>query len=65
MHTLPQGYGGEHRLQASEELALCEEECTPKGQHPRDEAGFALCCLLMQEIVLYCSYNFNYSRLHV
>ncbi|KAF3859970.1 hypothetical protein F7725_000225, partial [Dissostichus mawsoni] len=30
-----------------EEVAVCKEECTPKGQYPCDETVFKLCVLLM------------------
>ncbi|KAF3847207.1 hypothetical protein F7725_020235 [Dissostichus mawsoni] len=50
MFSMPQLYGAaEDRLQCilPEEVAVCKEECTPKGQYPCDETVFELCVLLM------------------
>lgn len=52
MFSMPQLYGaGEDKLQPvlPEEVAVCKEECTPKGQYPCDETVFELCILLMDE----------------
>ncbi|KAI9514968.1 hypothetical protein NQZ68_028920 [Dissostichus eleginoides] len=49
-------YGAaEDRLQCilPEEVAVCKEECTPKGQYPCDETVFELCVLLMGFFVRY------------
>lgn len=51
MFSMPQLYGGEDKLQPvlEEEIVVCKEECTPKGQYPCDETVFELCTLLMDE----------------
>lgn len=51
MYSFPELHSAEDRLKptAMEEVTLCMEECTPKGQFPCDETVFELCCLLMEE----------------
>lgn len=52
MFSMPQLCGAaEDKLQSvlPEEVAVCKEECTPKGQYPCDETGFELCILLIGE----------------
>ncbi|CAJ1081207.1 uncharacterized protein LOC115783333, partial [Xyrichtys novacula] len=51
LYTAPQIYGREDRLKLfdQEEVDLCKEECTPKGQLPCDETVYDLSVLLMQE----------------
>ncbi|KAI4795193.1 hypothetical protein KUCAC02_023994 [Chaenocephalus aceratus] len=51
MYSFPELHSAEDRLKpiAMEEVNLCLEECTPKGQFPCDETVFELCCLLMAE----------------
>lgn len=70
MYSMPQLYAAEDKLQdvLPEEVAVCKEECTPKGQYPCDETVFELCFLLMAENVLSpptdaCSATELYSRL--
>lgn len=50
MYTLPEMYGAEDNLKTIdlEKLALCKEDCTPKGDF-YDETVFDICCLLLQE----------------
>lgn len=51
MYSFPELHNAEDRLKPIyiEELTVCMEECTPKGQFPCDETVFELCCLLMVE----------------
>ncbi|XP_041835311.1 uncharacterized protein LOC121635937 [Melanotaenia boesemani] len=51
MYSMPQLCAAEDRLQSvlPEEVAVCKEECIPKGQYPCDETVFELCVLLMDE----------------
>lgn len=51
MHSFPELHSAEDRLKPVSmlEVAVCEEECTPKGQFPCDETIFELCCLVMEE----------------
>lgn len=51
MYSFPELHSAEDRLKpvSMEEVTLCMEECTPKGQFPCDETIFELCCLLMEE----------------
>ncbi|XP_035996634.1 uncharacterized protein LOC118564068 [Fundulus heteroclitus] len=51
MFSMPQLYAAEDKLQPvlEEDMAVCREECTPKGQYPCDETVFELCILLMDE----------------
>ncbi|CAK6970288.1 uncharacterized protein LOC119785590 [Scomber scombrus] len=51
LYTAPQISGGEDRLKLfnQEEVDLCKEECTPKGQLPCDETVYDLSTLLVQE----------------
>ncbi|XP_032365456.1 uncharacterized protein LOC116680989 [Etheostoma spectabile] len=51
MYSFPELHSAEDRLKpiAMEEVTLCMEECTPKGQFPCNETVFELCCLLMEE----------------
>ncbi|KAL7373453.1 hypothetical protein ABVT39_007148 [Epinephelus coioides] len=52
LFSMPQLYGAaEDKLQSvlPEEVAVCKEECTPKGQYPCDETVFELCILLIGE----------------
>lgn len=53
MYSMPQLYAAEDKLQGvlPEEVAVCKEECTSKGQFPCDETLFELCILLMAENV--------------
>ena len=53
MYSMPQLYASEDKLQCvlPEEVAVCKEECIPKGQFPCDETLFELCILLMAENV--------------
>lgn len=45
MLTMPQIHGaGEDGLDP-DEVAVCKEECTPRGQNPWDETVFELCVL--------------------
>ena len=50
----PKLHAAEDKLQSvlPEEVAVCKEECTPKGQYPCDETVFELCFHLMAENVL-------------
>ncbi|KAG8013691.1 hypothetical protein GBF38_022176 [Nibea albiflora] len=47
MYSFPELHSAEDRLKpiTMEEITLCMEECTPKGQFPCNE----LCCVLMEE----------------
>lgn len=50
--SMPEIHGtGEVKLKSvvSEEVAVCNEENTPKGQYPCDKIVFELCALLMEE----------------
>ena len=51
MYSFPELHSAEDRLKpvSMEEVTLCMEECTPKGEFPCDETVFELCCLLMEE----------------
>ncbi|KAF3859846.1 hypothetical protein F7725_000101, partial [Dissostichus mawsoni] len=51
MYSFPELHSAEDRLKpiAVEEVNLCTQECTPKGQFPCDKTVFELCCLLMAE----------------
>ncbi|XP_020563208.2 uncharacterized protein LOC110016040 [Oryzias latipes] len=51
LYCMPQLYGAEDKLQLvnTDDIAVCKEECTPKGQYPCDETIFELCILLMTE----------------
>lgn len=51
MYSFPELHSAEDRLNpvSMEEVTLCMEECTPKGQFPCDDTVFELCCLLMEE----------------
>lgn len=51
MYSFPELHSAEDRLKtiSMEDITLCMEECSPKGQHPCDETVFELCCLLMVE----------------
>ena len=51
LYTAPQISGREDRLKLldQEEVDLCKEECTPKGQLPCNETVYDLSVLLMQE----------------
>lgn len=51
LFTMPQLYGAEDKLQPvlEEELDVCKEECTPKGQYPCNETVFELCTLITDE----------------
>lgn len=51
MYSFPELHSAEDRLKpiAMEEVTMCLEECTPKGQFPCDQTVFELCCLLMEE----------------
>lgn len=51
MYSLPGMHNAEDRLKPADmdAAALCQEECTSKGQFPCDETVFELCCLLMEE----------------
>lgn len=51
MYSFPELHSAVDRLKpvSMEEVSVCMEECTPKGQFPCDETVFELCCLLMEE----------------
>lgn len=51
MYSFPELHSADDKLKtvSMEEINLCMEECTPKGQFPSDETVFELCCLLMEE----------------
>lgn len=51
MYTLPELYGYENQLCPvdSYEVLLCEEETTPKPEHPCDETVKELCYDIMEE----------------
>ncbi|MEQ2264158.1 hypothetical protein XENORESO_021053 [Xenotaenia resolanae] len=51
MYSFPELHRAEDRLKPvfMDEITVCMEECTPKGQYPCDETVFELCCLLMVE----------------
>ncbi|XP_053296889.1 uncharacterized protein LOC128456658 [Pleuronectes platessa] len=51
MYSFPELHSAEDRLKpvSMEEVTVCMEECTPKGEFPCDETVFELCCLLMEE----------------
>lgn len=51
MYTLPELYGYENQLCPvdSHEVLLCEEETTPKPEHPCDETVKELCYDIMEE----------------
>ncbi|KAL4009634.1 hypothetical protein ACER0C_003486 [Sarotherodon galilaeus] len=51
MYSFPELHSAEDRLKpiSMEDITLCMEECSPKGQYPCDETVFELCCLLMVE----------------
>ncbi|XP_047242593.1 uncharacterized protein LOC124881124 isoform X1 [Girardinichthys multiradiatus] len=51
MYSFPELHRAEDRLKPvfMDEINVCMEECTPKGQYPCDETVFELCCLLMVE----------------
>lgn len=51
MYSFPELHRAEDRLKpvVTDEIIVCSEECTPKGQYPCDETVFELCCLLMAE----------------
>lgn len=51
MYSFPELHDAEDRKKPTsiEEVALCVEECTPKGEFPCDQTVFELCCLLMEE----------------
>ncbi|KAL3987647.1 hypothetical protein ACER0C_014762 [Sarotherodon galilaeus] len=49
MYSFPELHSAEDRLKpiSMEDITLCIEECSPKGQYPCEETVFELCCLLM------------------
>ncbi|KAL3973710.1 hypothetical protein ACER0C_024917 [Sarotherodon galilaeus] len=51
MYSFPELHSAEDRLKpiSMEDITLCMEECSTKGQYPCDETVFELCCLLMVE----------------
>ncbi|XP_073449710.1 uncharacterized protein [Aquarana catesbeiana] len=51
LYLYPETRGTVNRIMPvdADEVAICKEECLPKGRYSCDETVFELCCLIMEE----------------